>query len=116
MTAFSFNAKAALEQARKSPALPNLPNRPNRSASGGAGLGRLGGLGTVRAFDPEMTPDELARDAFEERAAIREFDGGQHRTEAERDAWPEARRAAGVTALDEWRARADDVTDPENWR
>ncbi len=63
-------------------------------------------------------PDEreaLARDLYEERAAIREFDGGQDRAEAERAAWIEARRAAGITALDDWRARADDVTDPDNW-
>ncbi len=65
---------------------------------------------------PEMTPAELARDLYEERAAIREFDGGQDRAEAEREAWIEARRAAGITALDEWRRRADDVTNPENWQ
>jgi hypothetical protein len=65
---------------------------------------------------PEMTPDELARCAFEERAAIRQFDGGQDRETAERMAWSEARRAAGVTALDDWRARADDPLNPENWR
>ena len=99
MTGFSFDAKAALEQARKSSALPNLPNRPNRSASGGAGLGGLGGLGTVRASDPEMTPEELARDLYEERAAIREYDGGQDRAEAEAAAWQEAMRAAGIMIL-----------------
>jgi hypothetical protein len=63
-----------------------------------------------------MTPDELARDIFEERAAIREFCGGQDRAEAEAQAWPEARRAAGITALDDWRARADDVNNPDAWR
>jgi hypothetical protein len=65
---------------------------------------------------PEMTPDELARDIFEERAAIREFDGGQTRAEAERAAWPEARRAAGITALDDWRREADDLHNPDNWK
>ena len=70
----------------------------------------------VAAPLPEMTKEQLACDAFEERAAIREFSAGQSRPEAERAAWQEARRAAGITALDEWRARADDVTDPENWR
>ena len=52
---------------------------------------------------PEMTPEELARDLYEERAAIREYDGGQDRAEAEAAAWQEAMRAAGITALDEWR-------------
>ena len=103
MTGFSFDAKAALQQARRSSAFPNHPNRPNRSASDEAGLGGLGGLGTVRASDPEMTPEALARDLYEERAAIREFDGGQDRAEAEAAAWQEAMRAAGITALDEWR-------------
>jgi len=78
-----------------------------------------------------MTPDECARDTFEERAAIREHDGGQDRETAERAAWPEARHAAGITALDDWRreaddrkviwlnewkAAADDVTNPDAWR
>ena len=63
-----------------------------------------------------MTPEALALDLYEERAAIREYCGGQSRPEAERAAWQEARRAAGITALDEWCARADDVTDPDNWQ
>lgn len=70
----------------------------------------------VAAPLPEMTPDELACDIFEERAAIREYDGGQDQAEAERDAWPEARRAAGITALDDWRREADDLHNPDNWR
>ena len=65
---------------------------------------------------PEITPEELARDIFEERAAIRQYDGGQDRAEAEAQAWIEARRAAGITALDDWRARADDVNNPDNWQ
>lgn len=63
-----------------------------------------------------MPPDELARDVFEERAAIRHFDGGQDRKTAERAAWPEARRAARITALDDWRREADDPLNPDNWR
>lgn len=116
MTGFTFDAKAALERARKCQTPPNLPNLPNRSASGGAGLGGLGGLGTVRVSDPEMTPAELARDLYEERAAIREFCGGQDRAEAEREAWQEAQRAAGITALDDWRREADDPHNPDAWR
>jgi hypothetical protein len=45
---------------------------------------------------PEISPEELAWDIFEERAAIREYDGGQSRAEAERAAWIEAKRAAGI--------------------
>lgn len=70
----------------------------------------------VRADPVPDEREELARDIFEERAAIREYCGEQDRAEAEHAAWIEARRAAGVTALDDWRARADDVTNPEAWR
>ena len=48
-----------------------------------------------------MTPEALARDLYEERAAIRQFDGGQDRDTAERAAWSEARHAAGITALED---------------
>ena len=116
MTGFVFDAKAALEAARKGRTCPNRPNLPNRSAPEGTGLGGLGRLGTVRASDPEMTPEELAHDIYEERAAIREFCGGQERDEAERVAWQEARQAAGLTWLDEWRLEADDPHNPDNWR
>ena len=63
-----------------------------------------------------MPPDELAREIFEERAAIREHDGGQDRKTAERAACPEARRAARITALDDWRREADDPLNPDAWR
>lgn len=116
MTAFTFDAQAALERAKKGQAIPNPPNRPNRSASAGAGLGGLGGLGAVRASHPEMKPAELARDAFEERAAIRQFDGRQDRATAEREALEEARRPASITWLDEWRANTNDPYHPEAWR
>ena len=81
MSAFSFDAKAALHQAQKCREPPNRPNRPNRGGSDGAGLGGLGGLGRGRACDPEMTPEDLARDFHEERSAIRKHDGGQDRTD-----------------------------------
>ena len=116
MTGFAFDAKAALEAAQKGRTLPNLPNRPNLDAAEGAGLGGLGRLGAVRISDPEMTPEELAHDIYEERAAIREFCGGQERDEAERVAWQEARQAAGLTWLDDWRREADDPHNPDNWR
>jgi hypothetical protein len=63
---------------------------------------------------PEISPEELARDLYEERAAIREFCGGQDRAEAERAAWFEAQRAAGITALDDWRREAEDPHNPDN--
>lgn len=70
----------------------------------------------VKADPVPDDPEALARDLYEERAAIREYDGGQDRPEAEHAAWIEARRAAGITALDDWRTRADDVTNPDAWR
>lgn len=65
---------------------------------------------------PEMTKAELARDLYEERAAIREYCGGQSRPEAEGAAWPEARRAAGITWLDEWRRELDDPFNCDAWK
>ena len=61
----------------------------------------------MRTSDPEILPDELARDLYEERAAIREYDGGQDRAKAEAAAWQEAMRAAGVAVLDEKRQGLD---------
>ncbi len=43
---------------------------------------------------------EDAIDHYEERAALREYDGGQTRSEAEREALIEAARAAGVSVID----------------
>ena len=97
-----FDTRAALAEIAGSPPTEHAPS--------------VADVVKVAAPLPEMTKQELARDAFEERAAIREYDGGQSRPEAERAAWQEARRAAGVTALDEWRVRADDVHDPDNWK
>ena len=116
MTGFAFDAKAALHQARKCRGLPTLPTLPTDHSARAEKVGTVGKVGTVRASDPELPPVELARDIFEERAAIRQFDGGQNRAEAERAAWPEARRAAGITALGDWRREADDLRDPDNWK
>lgn len=107
MTGFIFDAKAVLEAAQNLQTVPSRPNLPNWSATGGARLGRLGRLGLVRASYPEMTAAELARDIFEERAAIREFEAGQDRAQAEAAAWQEAIRLTGITALDEWRQGSD---------
>ena len=48
----------------------------------------------------EIKPEETVRAAVAEGAENREL-GGQ---------------AAGLAWLDDWRARADDVTNPENWK
>jgi hypothetical protein len=101
MTGFAFDAKAALHQARKCRGLPTVPTLPTDHPAGAEKVGTVGKVGMVRASDPEITPDELAHDIFEERAAIREYDGEQDRAEAEAAAWIEARRAAGITALDD---------------
>jgi hypothetical protein len=116
MTAFTFDAKAALHQARKCRGLPTLPALPTDHPAEAGKVGTVGTVGTVRAPDPEISPEELARDIFEERAAIREFDGGQDRAKAEHAARIEADTAAGITWLDQWRREADDPFNPENWK
>lgn len=80
----------------------NLPKQPPAPEVNSVNSVNSGGQ-KANAAPPEMTPEELARDLYEERAAIREYDGGQDRAEAEAAAWQEAMRAAGITALDEWR-------------
>ncbi|WP_272007826.1 hypothetical protein [Roseovarius sp. ZX-A-9] len=91
MTSFTFDAKAALHRTQTRSPHTNPPILPNRSDSDGAGFEGLGRLGTVYLQSLEMTPEELARDYCEERAAIREYDGGQDRAEAEAAALAEAR-------------------------
>lgn len=115
MTGFTFDAKAALERARKCRALSTLPTLPTFAVGSAPTVGTVGTVGPSCDLKPENVRDELARDFFEERAAIRHFDGGQDAAEAERAAWLEARRAAGITALDEWRRAADDPHNPDNW-
>ncbi len=71
--------------------------------------GRVGRVGTV-PVENEKTPAgaEVLADAldhFEERAAIREYDGGQPRSDAERETLMEAARAAGIDVIDLQAAR-----------
>ncbi len=115
MTGFAFDAKAALHQARKRRDLPTIPTIPTDHPAGAERVGTVGKVGAVRASDPEITPDDPARDIHDDRAAIREHDNGQDRAEAARAAGIEARRAAGITALDDWRREADDPFNPGNW-
>ncbi len=46
-----------------------------------------GSIGSNGSTLPSRLPEESAREAYEERAAIMEFDGGLSRDEAEREAW-----------------------------
>lgn len=95
MIAFQFDSEAALKRAREPKSLPNPPNLPNRDDAERAGLGEL------RASYPEMSFEgfttELALDLFEERAAIRQHDGGQPCAEAEVAALHEVASRGGVT-------------------
>ena len=83
MTGFTFDAKAALKAAQGRHNHPNRPNRPNGNISKGAGLGGFGRLGTERVPNHEIAPGELAREAYQERAATRNFSERQHRADAE---------------------------------
>jgi hypothetical protein len=94
MAIFSFDTVAALKAARNRQANPNHPNRPNRSTSAGRCPGQQN---IVQYPKGVMTAEMLAHDLFEERAAIREYDGGQPRQRAEAEAWTEARRHAGLS-------------------
>lgn len=96
MSGFTFDAKAALERARNRRGVPTVPTVPTQNPAEPGSVGGVGKVGTVRGSYPDMTPEELARDLFEERAAIRQFEGGMDRAEAERAAWVEACRAAGL--------------------
>lgn len=98
MKRFTFDAQAALEHARYPEPRSNRPNRPNRHGSGGLELGGLGRLGTVSTSTPALKPYDLAVDHSEERAAIREYDGGQSRTAAARQALYAAAAGWGVPA------------------
>lgn len=78
----------------------SLKNRPHRSpqdgrSSAGEGVGQ--GSREPARLVAALVPEE--RDYFEERAAMREFDGGFPRDEAERQAWGDleaARKRGGV--------------------
>ena len=69
-------------------------NRTNAAVPGQAGRGgaRHGEAG--HGMDFNYTEDELI-ELFDERAAIREFDGGMSRKDAEREAYYDLRRLVG---------------------
>ena len=64
---------------------PKKPTKPGFGGFGGtpAGLSQKSGGGATAANDPSQAQD-FDREAFEERAAIMEFDGGLSRAESER--------------------------------
>ncbi|WP_205123441.1 hypothetical protein [Marimonas lutisalis] len=73
--------------------VPTSPTLPTKGGREWRKVGRVGKVGRVSDLSGKA---HLARDHFEERAAIREFDGGQTRTEAERAALSEAAAAVGL--------------------
>ncbi len=91
MTGFSFDAKAALEAARKLRDHPNRPIRPNPCDARGAGLGAFGRLGTGWVPVFEISPEGLTRDLYEERAAaLADPDGVARTPEAIEAVWDAA--------------------------
>lgn len=107
---FRFDAAAALAKVRAQ--APTRPNAPKVRGVEPTALGRLGTLGRGQPQNAEM------RDAFEERAAIMEFDGEMSRTDAEAAAWADV--AGHPWSLAIARVWADfeamnDPHDPKAW-
>lgn len=69
MSGFSFDAKAALNQARRARGVPTLPTLPTDASSKGEKVGTVGTVGSGYAVDTEITHEEIAPDVFEERGA-----------------------------------------------
>ena len=59
MTGFSFDANAALQRARKSPAHPTRPTFPTLRPAEGGKVGKVGSVGPVRASEPETSPRRI---------------------------------------------------------
>ncbi|WP_146193215.1 hypothetical protein [Salibaculum griseiflavum] len=100
MTVFAFDARAALQQARKSRALPTPPTLPTDRAAEGEKVGTVGKVGTVRASDPEIPPDEriLDLDHHASRiAALADPDGVARTPEAIAAVWDWAEALARQT-------------------
>ena len=69
MSGFSFDAKAALNQARRARGVPTFPTLPTDASSKGEKVGTVGTVGSDYAVDTEITHEEIAPDVFEERGA-----------------------------------------------
>jgi len=96
MKRFEFDAYEALRRAREGRTLPIRPTSPIPQGRKRAGIGRIGRIG---ATDGKTEKIIDAVNHFEERAAIREYDGKQTRSEAEAAALFEAVNAAGVEVV-----------------
>ena len=74
----------------------NLPKQPKQPLSTG-----VNSVNSVNSDDQKLlslSAEELVRDLYEERAAIRQFDGGQSRTEAETGALADVAKTTGLPA------------------
>ena len=88
----------------------NLPKKPKQPAEA-----EVNSVNSVNSGGRSaLSPEELALDHFEERAAIREFSGGQDRAEAEAAALVEASEASGI-AVERLRILADRERHPDSW-
>ena len=81
-------------------AIPAIPVEQSKESAGGT----VATIATIAIANPreaktkhsELADVQAAREAFEERAAIREFDGGFNRKEAERLAHDDLRARVGA--------------------
>ncbi|WP_273524571.1 hypothetical protein [Rhodosalinus sediminis] len=98
MTAFRFDAEAALKRAREGRDLPTLPTLPTREAGETRKVGRVGDVGTGRDLPHASAPDLRARlDAARARVAQLVDGDGIARTDAAIEAvWDEAEALAAV--------------------
>lgn len=65
MSGFSFDAKAALNQARRAREVPIFPTLPTDAPPKGGKVGTVGTVGNVYAFDTGITHEEVAPDNLE---------------------------------------------------
>ena len=100
MTLFKFDADAALARFSESQTPPTLPTLPTDYTSGLKSVGTVGSVGTVRSFVKNASDLTEAINHYEERAAIREFDGGQPRIAAEAAALIETSKLYQMPAAD----------------
>ncbi|SHL70625.1 hypothetical protein SAMN05443432_102298 [Roseovarius litoreus] len=103
-----------LQAAQRASEARNLPKKPKQPPM--PEVNSVYSVNSSRRKADAVSPEELARDLYEERAAIRKFHGGQDRETAERAVWPEDRPPASNTWLDDWPRAADDLHNPDNWK
>lgn len=69
MSRFSFDAKAALKQARRARGAPTFPTLPTDASLKGGKVGTIGTIGNDYAGDAGITHEEIARDNLEQGGA-----------------------------------------------